>query len=104
MVVLILTPSTRHIQKQATWRAEFKSFVREGLERITWYVKLMIKRRGDRKKNLRVRSRKHMNKEFNLGRCKQKIPFVKKIGIPSKRLRVLRYEFNENLINAQIPL
>ena len=63
---------------------------------------LMIKRRGDRKNFARsfvmFRSCKHMNKEFNLGRCKQKIPFVKKIGIPSKRLGVLRYEFNEHLL------
>ena len=44
-----------------TWRAEFKSFVRVGLERITWYVKLMIKRRGDRKSFVML-SRKHMNK------------------------------------------
>ena len=45
-------------------------------------MKLMIKRRGDRKNFVRsfvmFRSCKHMNKEFNLGRCKQKIPFVKK--------------------------
>ena len=65
-------------------------------------MKLMIKRRGDRKNFVRsfvmFRSCKHMNKEFNLGRCKQKIPFVKKFGIPSKRLGVLRYEFNEHLL------
>ena len=60
-------------------------------------MKLMIKRRGDRKNFARsfaicvmFRSCKHMNKEFNLGRCKQKIPFVKKIWDTKQKTRCIK--------------
>ena len=55
---------------------------------------LMIKRRGDRKNFARslvmFRSCKHMNKEFNLGRCKQKIPFVKKNWDTKQKTRCIK--------------